>query len=773
MALHVGALLVVAPGVGPAAADGPPQAQIEAPTPLEDIERIASGFAHRCALRGDGTVWCWGYGIFGSLGTGSNAASITPAQVDLPATAVDVVSGSRHVCALLSTGDVWCWGPNTSRELGFVGSASAVPVLVPGVSDVAEIWAGQSSTCVRKTNDAVMCWGGNANGNLTQPSSPSILPTTMTGIAGVADIAFTVHATCALLADDSVRCWGQDTDGSLGDGPGNSGAVGSADAVEPIGLTNVRSLEGGVAHMCAVRNGQFATSTRCWGDNWFGQSVPSVDAETIMTPTTVPGLNNASHVEAESNSTCVRTGSSDAVCWGETTGITGEAVPATTDVTVVVDGGVSSVSLSTAGLCTVSAAGRAFCRGDNLLGAQAGVPGAMISSGTVMAYEPAFTPADRQRLMDTHPSGDTIDGLHQRTGRIPANRTVRLGVSGRAGVPAGGSTVVVRVRVDGATRAGQLSVFSCSAPQSRGTTVSFGRKQVAVATTAVALTKGRLCLRADRRVHVVVDLDGRQAQDDELRGVAPSRVWDTRPKGKTTDGQLQRTGLTKKGTFRAVPVLGRGSVASDGVSAVMMSVTAGNGRGAGSYVVTGCTSPSPTVVSGHYERRGATTTFVVAPVSPQGTVCVRTSSRTHVMVDVVATIGVGGAFQSHAPARVVDTRPGGVTDWGGFQGTGPIEVDGQYYLTLALPTMGSQVSMAATPSRAVVLTVTASGATQPGRIDVWPCSGPLDGRETVLVRPGRTTSGSVVVSPSPEGFVCFSSTVSTNVTIDIAGRFHR
>jgi hypothetical protein len=274
-------------------------------------------------------------------------------------------------------------------------------------------------------------------------------------------------------------------------------------------------------------------------------------------------------------------------------------------------------------------------------------------------------------------------------------------------------------------------------------------------------------------VHVVIDLHGRQAQDDDLTGVAPTRVWDTRPTGKTTDGQLQRTGRTAKGAWRVVPVLGRGSVPADGVSAVMLSVTAGGGRRAGSYIVTGCSSPAPKVVSGHHDRRGFTTTFVVAPVSPQGAVCVRTSARTHVSVDVVATIGVGGAFQSHDPARVVDTRPGGTTAWGGFQGEGMIEVDDQNYLLLAYPPLSSQVSMAATPSRAVVLTITASGATQPGRIDVWPCSAPPSSRETVLVRPGRATSGTAVVSPSPEGFVCYSSTVETHVTIDISGRFHR
>jgi alpha-tubulin suppressor-like RCC1 family protein len=37
-------------------------------TPLANLTEVAAGYNHTCALRNDGTVWCWGYNGNGELG---------------------------------------------------------------------------------------------------------------------------------------------------------------------------------------------------------------------------------------------------------------------------------------------------------------------------------------------------------------------------------------------------------------------------------------------------------------------------------------------------------------------------------------------------------------------------------------------------------------------------------------------------------------------------------------------------------------------------------
>jgi len=45
---------------------------------LTDVTRVAAGAAHSCAIRGDGTVWCWGSNTSGQLGDGDALVQTKP-----------------------------------------------------------------------------------------------------------------------------------------------------------------------------------------------------------------------------------------------------------------------------------------------------------------------------------------------------------------------------------------------------------------------------------------------------------------------------------------------------------------------------------------------------------------------------------------------------------------------------------------------------------------------------------------------------------------------
>ena len=80
---------------------------------LTNILSVAAGFLHTCALRVDGTVWCWG----AATADGGAAASLVPIKVSLSG-ATALAAGNTHTCALMADGTVRCWGQNAAGQLG-------------------------------------------------------------------------------------------------------------------------------------------------------------------------------------------------------------------------------------------------------------------------------------------------------------------------------------------------------------------------------------------------------------------------------------------------------------------------------------------------------------------------------------------------------------------------------------------------------------------------------------------------------------------------------
>ena len=155
-----------------------------------------------------------------------------------------------------------------------------------------------------------------------------------------------------------------------------------------------------------------------------------------------------------------------------------------------------------------------------------------------------------------------------------------------------------------------------------------------------------------------VEVAGRTDVAGGVVSLSPERLVDSRSgvNNVTVDGEFEGVGRVAAGGVLTVDVLGRGGVPADGVSAVVLNVTAVAPSAAGHLSVFPCGS-TPQSSSLNYVAGSVVANEVIAKVSSRGRVCVFSFAESHLVVDVVGYIGeatddsAGGA----TPPGVVPT----------------------------------------------------------------------------------------------------------------------
>jgi alpha-tubulin suppressor-like RCC1 family protein len=242
---------------------------------LIDVESIALGEDHSCAVLSSGAVKCWGLATQGRLGCGQylvrNSAKIpdqgcainmtyyydvvSPIPVDVVGlnSGVAVVAvASDKSCAVLRSGRVKCWGSNVNTPQDVVGLESGV----------LDITLGSSHSCVLLSSGGVKCWGMNNYGQVgdNTTTSPRSSPVSVVSLgSGVASVASGGSHSCAILSSGGVKCWGYNGNGELGDGTTTHRRI----PVSVVGLdSGVASIVSGYVHSCVLLS---SGEVKCWG----------------------------------------------------------------------------------------------------------------------------------------------------------------------------------------------------------------------------------------------------------------------------------------------------------------------------------------------------------------------------------------------------------------------------------------------------------------------------------------------------------------------------
>ena len=226
--------------------------------------KLGAGYLHTCAIKQDGSLWCWGDNYYGQLGDGTYTDRYTPVQVYNMTSGVSVVSlGGAHTCAIKQNGSLWCWGRNGLGQLGdgtYTDKNTPVQIMSEGVVAVS---LGLFHTCAVKQDGSLWCWGDNYYGQLgdgtwTWENTPVRIMS-----EGVSAISLGSDHTCAIKQNGSLWCWGRNDLGQLGDGT-------YTDKNTPVQIMSegVVSVALGGFHTCAIKQDG---SLWCWGDNYYGQ----------------------------------------------------------------------------------------------------------------------------------------------------------------------------------------------------------------------------------------------------------------------------------------------------------------------------------------------------------------------------------------------------------------------------------------------------------------------------------------------------------------------
>ncbi len=146
---------------------------------------IAAGGFHTCALLSTGSMKCWGDNYNGQHGNGNFTDSNVPTDVTTVTDSISaIITGGAHTCIINTSGALKCFGYGVHGQLGDgtnTNSSSAVSVLnLPLAATYAT--AGLFHTCAYLTDNSVYCWGLGAHGQLGNGATDSVkTPTAVVG----------------------------------------------------------------------------------------------------------------------------------------------------------------------------------------------------------------------------------------------------------------------------------------------------------------------------------------------------------------------------------------------------------------------------------------------------------------------------------------------------------------------------------------------------------------------------------------------------------------
>ena len=348
-------------------------------------------------------------------------------------------------------------------------------------------------------------------------------------------------------------------------------------------------------------------------------------------------------------------------------------------------------------------------------------------------------------------------------GVMHAGSTTHVRIGGRGGVPWNAAAVALNVTVTDPASAGFVTVYPCTSSIPTTSSVNFvAGETVANLVIAMPSPAGRVCVFTNATTHLVVDVNGYFPPGTSYRAIVPSRLLDSRVAGPTDDGLFTGIGASTAGSTTELQVAGRGGVGAN-ASAAVLNLTVTEPGTAGFVTVFACGAPIPPTSNVNFAPGQTIASTVITSLDPSGAVCLFFSAPTQVVVDANGWYPNDLDYHVLAPARLMDTRTDGSTIDGLSMGIGLRTAGSVTELRVA-----ARDSIASTVG-AVVLNVTVTEPMASGFITVFSCQSAVPLASSLDFVAGQTISNAVIAKPNSSGSVCFLTSATANLVVDVAG----
>ena len=369
-----------------------------------------------------------------------------------------------------------------------------------------------------------------------------------------------------------------------------------------------------------------------------------------------------------------------------------------------------------------------------------------------------YVPVVQRRILDTR------DGTGAPAGVVGAGGQIDLQITGVGSVPATGvAAVVLNVTAAEATQAGYVSVYPSGIRRPLVSSLNLEAigQTVANLVTVKVGANGKVALFTSGGTHLIADLAGyyvptSASSDGRLQTSTPERILDTRQGLGAPQGKLQAGGGLD------LQVTGHGPVPGNGVSAVVLNITADQATADGFVTVWPTGNAMPTVSNLNLLAGETRANLVIVPIGSGGAVSLFTMGGADLIADVAgwftdstAASGSAGLFVPVTPVRMLDTRQETISP------TSPVSSITRQIGSTAVVPPNAAIAVAAN------ITVTQSGGA--GYVTAWPAhtDRPLVSNLNT-VRSGQTIPNAVMV-PLGLDAVSLYTQAGCHLIIDVTG----